>query len=109
MTQLAEIRQLLPLVPEGRGYGSWRRKNSIQLEDLYSLVYGHLASSDSLRDEFLQAELRITAAFLLVKHLDDCRQFADEIIFYQRDRKQISKTVLVKAPPGGAGCSGYCR
>jgi type I restriction enzyme R subunit len=36
--------------------------------------------------------MRLSSAFLLVKHLGDCRGFADEIIFYQRVRKQIAKT-----------------
>jgi len=39
----------------------------------------------------LQAEMRLSSVFLLVKHLEDCREFADEIIFYQRVRKQIGK------------------
>ena len=42
---------------------------------------------------FFNAEARLSAAFLLVKHLDDCRPYADEIIFYQRVRKQILKTI----------------
>ncbi len=52
-----------------------------------------LAAQDELRDVFLQAEIRLSSAFLLVKHLDDCRAFADEIIFYQRVRNQMLKTV----------------
>src|ERR1035437_7689371 len=35
--------------------------------------------------------MRLSSVFLLVKHLEDCREFADEIIFYQRVRKQIGK------------------
>jgi type I restriction enzyme R subunit len=41
----------------------------------------------------LDAELRLTSAFLLVKHLDDCRASADEVIFCQRVRKQLLKTI----------------
>ena len=48
-------------------------------------------AEDDTRDEFLQAEARLSSAFLLVKHLDDCRGYADEIIFYQRVRKQMLK------------------
>jgi type I restriction enzyme R subunit len=84
------------ILPEGRNYGSWRRMSWIEMEDMYSLVYGALTDNDERCEQFLQAELRLTMAFLLVKHLDDCRVFADEIIFYQRVRKQIKKLT-----PGG--------
>jgi type I restriction enzyme R subunit len=84
----AEVRDLLP---SGHDYGSWRRLPEIQLEDLYALVYGRLTDDDALRNRFLQAEMRLSSVFLLVKHLEDCREFADEIIFYQRVRKQIGK------------------
>ncbi len=50
------------------------------------------------RDQFLQAEARLTSAFLLVKHLDDCHGYADEVIFYQRVRKQIVKAVVGRKP-----------
>ena len=85
---LQETRSSLPR----KDYGNWRALSEISLEDLYSLVYGALASDDDRRDEFLQAEVRLSSAFLLVKHLDDCRIYADEIIFYQRVRKQMLKT-----------------
>jgi type I restriction enzyme R subunit len=84
----AEVRDLLP---EGRDYGVWRGLPAIELEDLYALVYGSLADDDGRRNRFLQAEMRLSSVFLLVKHLEDCRAFADEIIFYQRVRKQIGK------------------
>ena len=89
------VRQLLP--PD-RNYGGWRRMSRIEMEDLYALVYGRLADDDDLRNEFLAAELRLTSAFLLVKHLDDCRTGADEVIFYQRVRKQINKALPGKKP-----------
>jgi len=81
------------LLPEGIDYGDWRRLPHIGLEDRYALIYGTLTDDEQLRDEFLQTELRLTSSFLLVKHLDQCRPFADEIIFYQRVRKQIKKTM----------------
>lgn len=90
MRLLGDIRNLLP---EDRDYGGWRQLSQIGLEDLYSLVYGHLADDDLLRDDFLLAEKRLTAAFLLVKHLADCRQHADEVVFYQRVRKQLTKAL----------------
>jgi type I restriction enzyme, R subunit len=86
---LQDIRACLP---SGRNYGGWRSMSDIDMEDLYALVYGFLASNDTKRDDFIQAEAVLSSAFLLVKHLDDCRQFADEIIFHQRVRKQILKT-----------------
>src|SRR6266496_3231231 len=80
-------------LPSGRDYGGWRAMSDIDMEDLYALVYGFLAAEDIRRDDFIQAEAVLSSAFLLVKHLDDCRQNADEIIFYQRVRKQILKTI----------------
>jgi type I restriction enzyme R subunit len=94
-TCLAEVRKLLP---EGKNYGGWRKMPRIEMEDLYAFVYGHLAEDDERREQFLQAELRLTSSFLLVKHLDDCRTFADEIIFYQRVRKQVMKALPGKKP-----------
>lgn len=79
-------------LPSGRNYGARRAMSDIEMEDLYALVYGFLASDDTKRDDFIQAEAVLASAFLLVKHLDDCCQLADEIIFYQRVRKQILKT-----------------
>jgi type I restriction enzyme R subunit len=70
----------------------WRTLSRIDLEDLYAFVFGYLAEEDERQDRFLQAELRLTSAFLLVKHLDDCRSRADDVIFYQRVRNQLSKT-----------------
>ncbi len=92
---LAEVRSFLP---EGVNYGDWRRLSPIALEDRYAAVYGHLTSDDDLRDHFLDAELRLTSAFLLVKHLDDCRASADEVIFCQRVRKQLLKTIKGRGP-----------
>ena len=87
---LDEIRALLPA---GRDYGAWRAMSGPDIEDLYSLVYGVMAEDDLRRDDFLDAEARLTVAFLLVKHLDDCRQHADEIIFCQRVRNQLRKAL----------------
>lgn len=87
---LDEIRALLPA---GHDYGAWRAMSGPQIEDLYSLVYGVMAEDEMRRDDFFDAEVRLTAAFLLVKHLDDCRQHADEIIFCQRVRNQLRKAL----------------
>jgi type I restriction enzyme R subunit len=42
-------------------------------------------------------EHKLTRAYILVQHLDECLPYADEIIFYQRVRKQLKK---VKKPTG---------
>jgi type I restriction enzyme R subunit len=85
---LGEVRETMP---EGSVFGTWRGLPPIELEDLYAQVYGSLTDDDARRQHFLQAEMRLSSVFLLVKHLEDCREFADEIIFYQRVRKQIGK------------------
>ncbi len=84
---LAEVRALLPT---GHDYGGWRRLTPVQREDLFALVYAALTDDDA-RDRFLQAELRLTALFLLVKHLEDCRVYAEEILFFQQARNQLTK------------------
>jgi type I restriction enzyme R subunit len=81
------------VVVETASYGSWRRLSGIEYEDLCALVYGTLTDEDALRDHFLEAEGRLSVAFLLVKHLADCRAHADEIIFCQRVRNQLLKTL----------------
>lgn len=86
------------LLPPGYDYGDWRRLSGVDLEDRYALVYGHLVEADDRRDGFLEAERRLSEAYLLVKHLDECRSFADVIIFCQRVRKQLLKTVPGKRP-----------
>jgi type I restriction enzyme R subunit len=80
-------------LPRNRPYAAWRSLDEIALEDLYALVFGVLAADDEKRDGFLQAEARLSAAYQLVKHLDECLPFTDEIIFYQRVRRQMLKTV----------------
>lgn len=80
-------------LPSHIDYGKWRQLPLIDLEDRYALVWGFLIDEEERRDAFLQAEARATRAFLLVKHLDSCRQFADELIFYQGVRKQALKTI----------------
>jgi len=95
---LACVQEVRQILPPGRKYGGWRKMSKIEMEDLYALVYGVLADDDERRNGFLAAELRLSNAFLLVKHLDDCRAFADEIIFYQRVRKQILKALPGKKP-----------
>jgi len=94
-TCLAEVRDCLP---PGRDWGAWRKLTRIDFEDLHSLAYGHLGADEALRDHFVEAELRLTNAFLLVKHLDDCRVYADEVICFQRIRAQVKKTLQPRGP-----------
>ena len=94
LSDLAAVRER---VPAGQPYGAWRALSRIDLEDLYALVYGHVMADETQRDAFLEAENRLSKAFLLVKHLDEGRPYADEVVFYQRVRKQLRKTL-----PGGA-------
>ena len=94
MECLADVQALLP---DDIEYGDWRRLSRVDLEDRYALAYGTLTDDDELRDHFLQAELRLSRSYLLVKHLESCRPFADELIFYQRVRQQIRKTLPGRA------------
>ncbi len=95
-TCLDEIRKLLP---PGEDYGDWQRLSRIELEDRYSLVFGHLTTTDEKRDEYLAAELRLSRAYLLVRHLDSCRSFAAEVIFNQRVRNQLLRSIPGRTPP----------
>ncbi len=90
---LAALHQIRSLLPEDTDYGDWRQLSRVALEDRYAAIYGHLTDDDELRDDFLLAESNVSRAFLLVKHLDECRPYADELIFYQRTRKQLLKTI----------------
>jgi type I restriction enzyme R subunit len=96
---LRRLDALKALLPEGQDYGGWRKMKKTECEDLYSLVYGHLAEDDELREDFLKAEQLLSLSFLLVKHIDSCRLRADEVIFYQCVRKQVTKAMPGKKPP----------
>jgi type I restriction enzyme R subunit len=80
------------VLPEGKDWGSWRGLSPIAFEDLHMDVYAWLAANDNRRDAFLQAELRLFNAYLLVKSLPDGRAHVDEVLFCQRVRKQVTKT-----------------
>jgi type I restriction enzyme, R subunit len=95
MAALAEVRSILP---EGIDYANWPGLSRIELEDRFSLVYGVLTDDEDRRDAFLAEERKLSRAFLLVKHLDDCRVFADELVFFQQVRKQILKAVPGSGP-----------
>jgi type I restriction enzyme R subunit len=86
---LHDVRAVLP---EGGNWAGWRRLSPIEFEDLHTAAYAWLAEDDARRDAFVQAEHRLSNAFLLVRTLDVGRDNADEVIFHQRVRKQILKT-----------------
>jgi len=87
---LAAVRAALP---SGQDYGKWRQLTRIEYDDRCSLVLGYLVDDEERRDAFLGSERRLSEGFLLVKHLDEGRPFADELIFYQRMRAQVEKTM----------------
>ncbi len=95
MEALEEARALLP---KGLPIADWRGLGRVALEDLYARAYGFLAEDDSRRDAFLAAEARLSKAYLLVKHRDDCRGHADAVIFCQRTRHQLAKTLPGRPP-----------
>lgn len=95
MAALAETREVLP---EDIDYGDWRSLSRIDLEDRFSLVYGVLTDDEERLNAFLLAEARLSRAFLLVKHLDDCRAYADELVFFQQVRKQTLKALPGSRP-----------
>ncbi len=80
------------VLPEGVNWAAWRGLSPIAFEDLHMEVYAWLAEEDSRRDAFLQAELRLFNAYLLVKSLSTGRDHADDVLFCQRVRKQVTKT-----------------
>ena len=86
---LVDVRVTLP---DGHQWCAWRDLSPIEFEDLHTLAYAWLAEDDSRREAFLQAELRLSHTYLLVKSLPIGHAHADEVLFHQRVRKQISKT-----------------
>src|ERR1700724_822755 len=93
---LAAVRSL---IPAGQNPAGWRSLTHVQLEDLFALFYAHFAENDEKREGYLQAEARLSPAFLLVRHLEDSGVHADEVIFYQRVRQQLTKALPGKNPP----------
>jgi type I restriction enzyme R subunit len=96
----AALGRLREILPSSIDYGDWRSLSRVALEDRFALVYGFLVEEDERRDEFLSREAKTSKAFLLVKHLEEYRGYADEIIFYQQARKQVLKVI-----PGRQGGS----
>jgi type I restriction enzyme, R subunit len=84
---LDSVRQLLP----EKQYDSWRSLPVLEQENLYREVFQYLIEFDEGGEAFLDAELRLFNSYLLVKHLDECRPYADEVLFYQNVRNQLKK------------------
>lgn len=96
---LEALRETRAILPAGHDWAIWRSLSRIALEDRYSLVYGYLTDLPERRDHFLAAEHQLSMAFLLVRHLDDCRAHADEVAFLQMVRKQLLKIIAERRPP----------
>jgi type I restriction enzyme R subunit len=90
------IAAALVALPQEKNYAAWRSLTRLEHEDLCAFVWGTLLADDTNKDAFLQAELRLSKVWLLVKHLDACRPHADFIIICQQLRKGLQK-----AAPGG--------
>ncbi len=86
------------LLPSGQDWGAWRGLTPLANDDLHLAAFTAITETDEHRDAFLQAELRLSNVFGLVKHLDDCGAYADEVIFYQRARNQVLKTIPGRKP-----------
>ncbi|MDE3090395.1 MAG: HsdR family type I site-specific deoxyribonuclease, partial [Chloroflexota bacterium] len=72
---------------------NWRTLSNIALEDLCAKLYGFYVEPEERRDNFLAAEKRVSAAYSLVKHLDDVKPHAEEVAFYQLIRDELTKTI----------------
>lgn len=94
-----ELKSVRAILPSDIDYGNWRRLTGIELEDRCALVYGVLTDDEEKRDTYLATERRLSESFLLVKHLDDCRPHANEVIFYQMVRRQLLKAIPGQRPP----------
>lgn len=94
----ASLEEVRACLPAGGAWGAWRKMTPIEFEDLHALAYGWLTETDARRDAFFAAEAKLTSAFLLVKHLDDCRAFVDEVLCCQRIRKQVGKSMRPRDP-----------
>ncbi len=92
-TFLVELATVRALLPEGASVIDWRTLSNIELEDLTARLYGHFVETEERRITFLDAERRLSSAFALVSHLDDCREYADEVAFYQLIRAELGKTL----------------
>jgi type I restriction enzyme R subunit len=95
---LESISGILDTLPPNVEYAQWRELSRIDLEDRFALVYGYLTESEERRAAYLAAEAKVSHTFVLVKQLDDCRSYADAVIFFQQVRKQLLKTI-----PGSTG------
>ena len=83
--------EVLAALPPEKPYAAWRKLSKIEHDDLCAFVWGVLMDDEAQREAFLQAELRMTKAWLLVKSMGDMRSHADFIIFCQNIRNGLRK------------------
>jgi type I restriction enzyme R subunit len=87
------------LLPKDKDYQGWRRLSGIDLEDMSTEVVACLTESDEIRDHFFDAEKKLSLTVLLVKHLPECMAHADEVMYFQRIRNELLKTLPPEATP----------
>jgi type I restriction enzyme R subunit len=90
MEELNHIREHLP---SGATVHNWRDMGKIAFEDFITSIYSHIMGTEDKCNNFLISEKRLSAAYSLVKHIEECRNYADEIIFYQLLRGQLNKVI----------------
>ncbi|MDM8532512.1 type I restriction endonuclease subunit R [Anaerolineales bacterium HSG25] len=72
-------------------YSQWRALTPIQLGDLLALCYGIFTPNQSLRDDYLTQEHRLSKAHSLIQHLPIVKPHSDEVQFYQMVRQQLRR------------------
>ena len=90
---LMALEGIRKLIPDDWNVIGWRKLTKIDLEDFMARAYGHFSETDERRDEYLEAEKKLSTAASLVMHLDECRKYADEVVFHQMVRAGLKKTV----------------
>lgn len=107
---LEALRAIRALMPEDdRDYGGWRGWSDMELEDVRTAVAAYFVDDDDLRADFLDAEHRVNRAYLLVKGLDGCRPYADEVLFYQWTRIDLCKVDVAATLDAGQKADGAVR
>jgi type I restriction enzyme, R subunit len=90
-TFLHQLEITRALLPPSQPYTHWRSLSALQLDDLTSLCYGTLAGDESLKEDFLHEEHRLSKAYSLIYHLPTGQQHSDEVTFCQMIRNQVRK------------------
>ncbi len=107
---LAALEAVRGMMPDGElDYGAWRDWSDMELEDTRTAVAAYFVEDDDRRADFLDAEYRANRAYLLVKSLDGCRAYADEVLFYQWVRIAVRKVDVVATLDAGQKADGAVR